>query len=630
MMGSLLQQDIYYKVGVVVDLACDNSVAALHVASLKKQFNLQKFWLLLENGRMIEDAKQELNSSYQVVYSLDNNIYPAAEDFDTGIDTNFSYSLSKLGTAVLPELRILADCEVTWVQINSRIDQNNFAGSPDVLLLDIYKTSMMQPLNVSITGVAFLSDDKEDDEIPRVLFAKRAEITKRRGDFHGAHFKTATVLLYPEDFTTWDDLRLRHIDKWSKIHWPIYGYLAEQMNYSFEVTYQEDNYGWLINGSFDGMMGYMQREEVEFPSTGIFIRKDRFAVTSYAADTFSLRATTIFRQPSLSTVSNIFTLPFDSGVWMSCGVLCLAAVFILGLQIIWTVRQRVEKDMVNAEWSDVVTLVLGAICQQGYHMTPTSLGGRVTVFFLMLASLFLFTSYSANIVALLQTTSSAFKSIKDLTHSPMIIGVENQTYNRVYMKETTDPELREFYLRKVAPLGEKIYRHATIGMADIKQTMHAFQVDTTAAYKIMSETYEEHEKCGLQEVDLFPAPVFTISTTRGSSLKEYFGQRVRWYREVGLLDRLFKIWMPQKTKCVSNSGGFVSVSLTEFYPAVLVLEYGTALAVAILLLEVLYYYRYLITTKCSGTQNHEKESHQTKQHLSKEEKVITPLSTVVK
>jgi hypothetical protein len=58
---------------------------------------------------------------------------------------------------------------------------------------------------------------------------------------------------------------------------------------SFEVTYQLDNYGWQINGTFDGVMGHMQREEVEFPSTGVFLRKDRYAVTSYAAATFTLR-----------------------------------------------------------------------------------------------------------------------------------------------------------------------------------------------------------------------------------------------------------------------------------------------------------------------------------------------------
>jgi hypothetical protein len=58
---------------------------------------------------------------------------------------------------------------------------------------------------------------------------------------------------------------------------------------SFEIAYQLDNYGWLTNGTFNGMMGYLQREEIEFPAAGIFVRQDRFGVTSYAAPTFCLR-----------------------------------------------------------------------------------------------------------------------------------------------------------------------------------------------------------------------------------------------------------------------------------------------------------------------------------------------------
>jgi hypothetical protein len=96
---------------------------------------------------------------------------------------------------------------------------------------------------------------------------------------------------------------------------------------------------------------------------------------------------------------------------------------------------------------------------------------------------------------------------------------------QICFKETTDRELRDFYLRKIEPLGEKAYLHATIGMAHMKKPMHAFQVDITSAYKIMSETYQEHEKCGLKEIDLFPPPMFTIATTKGSSLREFFSQR---------------------------------------------------------------------------------------------------------
>ncbi|KDR13916.1 hypothetical protein L798_12123 [Zootermopsis nevadensis] len=521
---TVLEQDIYYRVGVLVDLACNNSMDALERASSKKLFNMQKFWLLLESGRLKEvpAVLQGSISNYAVVYSVDSNIQGQ-------FNFNVTYTLSELGNFVLSKLRILADSELTWVQRNRA-------------------TGLIQ-------------------------------------------------ILYPDQFIDWYDLRLRHVDKWSKIHWPIYGYLAEQLNFSFEVTYQLDNYGWLINGTFDGMMGYMQREEVEFPSTGIFVRNDRFAVTSYAASTFPLRATTMFRQPSLSTVRNIFILPFDRSVWLCCFALCLTSVFTLGVQITCSVRQHIEENMLHSDWSDMFTLVLGAICQQGYHLTPTSLAGRTTVFVLTLSSLFLFTSYSANIVALLQTPSTSIQTIHDLAISPMIIEVENQTYNSVYMKETTDRELRDFYHRKIAPLGEKAYLHATIGMKHIKQSMHAFQVDTTSAYKIMSETYQEHEKCGLKEIDLFPAPMFTIATTKGSSLREFFSQRVHWYRNVGLLDRLFKIWMPQKATCGSNAGGFVSVSLTEFYPALMVLQYGTAFSVVILVLEVLSFHRSRIALK---------------------------------
>ncbi|PNF37433.1 hypothetical protein B7P43_G15840, partial [Cryptotermes secundus] len=286
----------------LVDLACRNSRDALFEASSKKLFNLQKFWLLLESGCLSEDAAvlQDNNTNYDVVYSVDKNV-------ESHFNTNFTYSLSKFGKTVLSNLRILADCEVTWVQLNGGTRQseelqvshrnmqsplnlltNGTMVEPDVLLLDVYKTSTVQPLNVSISGVAFLSNE-EEDECFRVLFARRAPITRRRVDLHGAHFKTATVILFPDQFTDWDDLNLRHVDKWSKIHWPIFGYLRDQLNFSFEITHQLDSYGWLTNGTFNGVMGYLQREEIEFPTTGIFVRQDRIGVTSYAAPTFPLR-----------------------------------------------------------------------------------------------------------------------------------------------------------------------------------------------------------------------------------------------------------------------------------------------------------------------------------------------------
>jgi hypothetical protein len=71
--------------------------------------------------------------------------------------------------------------------------QNGTLVEPDVLLLDVYKTSTAQPLNVSITGLAFLSHE-DDKGCLRVWFAKRVPTTRRRSDLHGALFRTATVV----------------------------------------------------------------------------------------------------------------------------------------------------------------------------------------------------------------------------------------------------------------------------------------------------------------------------------------------------------------------------------------------------------------------------------------------------
>jgi hypothetical protein len=88
-------------------------------ASSKKLFNLQKFWLLLENGCISEDGGvvHDNNTNYAVVYSVDNNV-------QGHFNTNFTYSLSKFGKTVLSDLRILADCEVTWVQLNGETRQS--------------------------------------------------------------------------------------------------------------------------------------------------------------------------------------------------------------------------------------------------------------------------------------------------------------------------------------------------------------------------------------------------------------------------------------------------------------------------------------------------------------------------
>lgn len=56
----------------------------------------------------------------------------------------------------------------------------------------------------------------------------------------------------------------------------------------------------------------------------------------------------------------------------------------------------------------------------------------MVMFSTLMTSLFVFTAYSAKIVAILQTPSNALQTIDDLVRSPMTIGVQETTYKKVY------------------------------------------------------------------------------------------------------------------------------------------------------------------------------------------------------
>lgn len=67
----------------------------------------------------------------------------------------------------------------------------------------------------------------------------------------------------------------------------------------------------------------------------------------------------------------------------------------------------------------------------------------------------------------------------------------------------------------------------------------------------------------------------------------YLRHRLRWQREVSLVNREDRKWIPQKPKCESGVGGFVSIGLTECRYAFGIFGYGIALSFAVFLTELI-------------------------------------------
>ena len=221
-------------------------------------------------------------------------------------------------------------------------------------------------------------------------------------------------------------------------------------------------------------------------------------------------------------MSNIFTLPFQRSAWIAIGVFLLLVLVLLYISSKWEYRQARSEywEVLNpAEQtiSDNLMVVLGAVAQQGYYYEPYRVPPRIVTLMLLIAALSLYASYTANIVALLQSTTDSIKTVTDLFNSPLKLGAQDVVYNRYYFKSFQDPVRRAIVDQRIEPKGQKdSWMTIQEGVGRVRSELFAFHGERGTAYKIMQETFREEEKCGITEINflnvLYPLMVMEIQS----------------------------------------------------------------------------------------------------------------------
>ncbi|KAJ8986031.1 hypothetical protein NQ317_013916 [Molorchus minor] len=321
----------------------------------------------------------------------------------------------------------------------------------------------------------------------------------------------------------------KHIDSITKVNYVLVEHLKDIINATLKYSVRS-TWGYKNNNSeWSGMMGELIRKEADIGGTALFFISDRVDIIDYVAMTTPTKSKFVFRQPKLSYVSNVFTLPFDRRVWVS--TICLAIIIgIVELIIVkWEWKQRQKYTNSNIQPSvpeikgsvtDIAILTFGAFCQQGSAAIPFSLSGRIATIILYISFMFLYTSYSANIVALLQSSSNSIKTLEDLLKSRIQVGVDDTVFNRFYFPNSTEPIRRALYLQKVAPKGKKDhFMPLEEGVRKMWGGLFAFHMETGPGYKVVSETFQEADKCGLQEIQFLQVVDPYLAIQKNASYK---------------------------------------------------------------------------------------------------------------
>ncbi|KAJ9596018.1 hypothetical protein L9F63_012751 [Diploptera punctata] len=394
---------------------------------------------------------------------------------------------------------------------------------------------------------------------------------------------------FPESFKHLEDGQDVIIDTFSKASYAHFKNVVTMLNASVETIHAK-SWGRYVNGTWTGLTGYLAREEADIGATGSFMLNARMPVLDYIAAPIKTREGFIFRAPPLSYMSNIFTLPFSTSVWLFSA--CMIAVIgcILYGAIKWEFLHS-DTDQVEPSWSDVLLMSLGAVCQQGSWFEARGPSGRLTMLLLFTTVIFLYTAYSACIVALLQSTADSIKTLKHLYDSGLEMGATNSIITRQFLPTLQDPVRKAIYEKKLSPQGgpENLFAMER-GLEKVRDGFFAFHHELSAGYRIISDTYLEEEKCGLHSITFwYELGDAHVPVSKKTPLKEMFSFGYRRLKESGLEARVNSKFYYSAPKCDGMMAMFLPVGMVDFYPALLVLVLGVPCSFLIMIIEVIVY-----------------------------------------
>lgn len=134
-----------------------------------------------------------------------------------------------------------------------------------------------------------------------------------------------------------------YLDTTHRLHFSVVRVVKDMFNFNLFV-HRTNSWGYLgINSSdFDGMIGMLQRKEIDIGCSPAFYRLERMIAVDYGEHTWGARPMVIFRHPPGSG-KNVFRVPFDDVVWVVMAM--VSVVLIIGFALI--LRQEYKEKVKN-------------------------------------------------------------------------------------------------------------------------------------------------------------------------------------------------------------------------------------------------------------------------------------------
>nr|WPO56515.1 ionotropic receptor [Leucinodes orbonalis] len=417
------------------------------------------------------------------------------------------------------------------------------------------------------------------------------ELFRRRRDVMG-HPLTMSNVIQDSNTTQYHLPRENRLepqfDSIAKICWMEVKLVFEMLNATPRFVFSH-RWGYKQNGQWSGMINDLHTGRADLGTNCLVSDKERLNVVTYTDMVAPFRVRFVFRQPPLSYVSNIYSLPFSSSVWVAIVVCAAVSTVTICVASKWEASLGTSPTQLDGSIGDALLLTMSAVGQQGCVLEPRKFSGRIMVWVLFAALMLLYAAYSANIVVLLQAPSNSIRSLAQLVASKITLAANDVDYNHFVFSLYKDPVRVTIYKRIDPEKGKGQFYDINDGVEKIRQGVFAFHSIVEPVYRRIEETFHEMEKCDLAEVDFLNGFDPFIPVKKDSPYIELLRVAFKQVRESGIQDALVKRLQVPKPRCANKVSAFSSVGLLDLRPVLAFMLIGASIAVTIAVFEVAVY-----------------------------------------
>ncbi|XP_050692920.1 glutamate receptor-like [Eriocheir sinensis] len=372
------------------------------------------------------------------------------------------------------------------------------------------------------------------------------------------------------------------------------GKLLDSFSRIFNVDYmfvQPSDKAWgqkYPNGSWDGMIGQLQRREVEFAVGPFGVTHLREEVCDFTESMHSENNAIFMVRPTLQTDMAGFVKPFTVKVW----VLALVSLAVVVVVMAWVAAAEVRLFGSSWRWSLTKATVWGlkVFTQEGSVDVPPFDGSRLLAAVWLLASFVFMSSYGGILTAMLTVprVTIPIDSLEDLAAQddlPWKMEKSSMTYQ--YFSEAKDGVRKKVFDGLAGTIIDCWKsRH------DVASGQFAAICDRTTMKKVMSWDFSTTGKCHtyISTENVFSNIQIAMAFQTNSTYREGANQIIRSFKQAGILDMWLGAEITNISQCLRSpiadrSEGLFRLSMGDLAGSFLLLAGGLAAAAAAFLLE---------------------------------------------